>query len=147
MMVWSNSVEELERVSVVADHLDQTGAEQLPVTSREIALVFAERLPLIRRELMLPASALLRVGWLLHMEEPPELRARVDARLNLCLFASLRRKRSELKPGRTARVAEEGLIASSQILDLGLFGGLDRWIHGGDDLNGMFCAGREDETH
>jgi hypothetical protein len=47
MMVWSNSVEELERVSVVADHLDQTGAEELPVTSREIALVFAERLPLI----------------------------------------------------------------------------------------------------
>ena len=47
MMVWSDSVEEFERVSLMTDHLDQTGAEQLPVTSREIALVFAERLPLI----------------------------------------------------------------------------------------------------
>ena len=47
MMVWSNSVEELERVSVMTDHLDEASAEELPVTSREIALVFAERLPLI----------------------------------------------------------------------------------------------------
>ena len=47
MMVWSNSVEELERVSVVTYHLDQTGAEQLPVASGEVALIVAERLPLI----------------------------------------------------------------------------------------------------
>jgi len=46
-MIWSNSVEELERVSVMTDHLDEASAEELPVASREIALVFAERLPLI----------------------------------------------------------------------------------------------------
>jgi len=49
MVVWSDSVEELERVSLMTDHLDEASAEELPVASGEVALVFAERLPLIER--------------------------------------------------------------------------------------------------
>jgi hypothetical protein len=47
MMVGAYPVEELERVSIMADHLDETSAEELPIASGEISLVVAERLPLI----------------------------------------------------------------------------------------------------
>ena len=46
-MVGTNPVEELERVSVMTDHLDEASAEQPPVAPGEVLLVVAERLPLI----------------------------------------------------------------------------------------------------
>jgi hypothetical protein len=47
MMVGAYPVEELERVSVMTDHLDEASAEELPIAPREISLIVAERLPLI----------------------------------------------------------------------------------------------------
>ena len=89
-MVRSDAVDQLERVSIVTDDLDETGAEELPITAVQIALIFSERLPLIRREIVMEASALRRFGRLLLVQHTTELRARINARLYLCLFASLR---------------------------------------------------------
>jgi len=47
MMVGTNPVEELARLSVMTDHLNEASAEELPIAPREISLIVAERLPLI----------------------------------------------------------------------------------------------------
>tara|TARA_Y100001937_G_scaffold107206_1_gene149673 strand:+ start:906 stop:1379 length:474 start_codon:yes stop_codon:yes gene_type:complete len=90
MMVRPDTVDQLERVSIVTDDLNQTSAEELAIAAIQIALIFSERLTLIGWEIMVKASALLRVGRLFLVEHPTELRARIDARLYLGFFASLR---------------------------------------------------------
>ena len=89
-MIWPDSVDQLERVSIMTDDLDETSAEELPIAAVQIALILSERLTLIGWEIMVKASALLRVGRLFLVEHPTELRARIDARLYLGFFASLR---------------------------------------------------------
>ena len=89
-MVRPDSVDQLERVSIVTDDLDETSSEKLAIAAIQIKLILSERLSLISREVVMESSALARFGWLLLVQHTTELRARINARLNLCLFTSLR---------------------------------------------------------
>ena len=70
-MVRPDSVDQLERVSIVTDDLDETSSEELPITAVQIALILSERLSLISWEIVMKASALARFGWLLLVQHPP----------------------------------------------------------------------------
>jgi len=65
MMIRTDRVDELQRVTVMTFDGDETSAKHLPINARQIAIVFAKRSPLIFWKIMLPARALLRVVWLL----------------------------------------------------------------------------------
>lgn len=91
MMIRTDRVDELQRVTVVTFDGDETSAEHLPINARQVAIVLAKRSTLIFWEIMLPARALFRVVWLLCPENPPELRSRIGARFDLRIFSSLRR--------------------------------------------------------
>ena len=73
MMVRSDAVDQLERVSIVTDDLDETSSEELSITAVQIALILSERLSLISREVVMESSALARFGWLLLVQHTTEL--------------------------------------------------------------------------
>ena len=73
VMVRPDSVDQLERVSVVTDDLDETSSEELPIAAVQIALILSERLSLISWEIGMKASALARVGRLLLVQHTTEL--------------------------------------------------------------------------
>ena len=47
MMIWTDRVDELQRVTVMTFDGDETSAEHLPINARQVAVIFAKRSPLI----------------------------------------------------------------------------------------------------